>query len=66
MVQSQCPDRQDGQKDGQKDGRKDRQTIFYMTLPKRGPKSADHIKRSNISSPMSICLLQATWKYKAK
>ena len=37
----------------------DRQTLFNRTLPATdgGPKSADHLKCSNILRPMSICLL---------
>ena len=52
MIQLQHPDRQ-------KDKLKDRQTLFNRTLLTTvgGPKSADHLNYSNISSPMSICLL---------
>ena len=51
-----------------KDQQKDGQTLFNRTLTATvgGPKRADHLKYSNMSSPMSICLLQTTWKYKAK
>ena len=49
MVQFQCPDRQN---DGQKDGLKEGLILFYRTLPATtgGPKSVNHINRSNISS----------------
>ena len=49
MIQLQRPDRQ-------KDKWKDGLTLFNRTLPATvgGPKSAYHLKYSNISIPMSI------------
>ena len=42
-----------------KDVWKERQTLFYGTLLATAgyPKSVDHLKLSNMSSPMFICLL---------
>ena len=51
MIQLQHPDRW-------KDEWKDRKTLFnrvFLATVGR-PKSADHLKYSNISNPMSICL----------